>query len=127
MRTCTCACACARAQRRLGGPAWLACISIAWGAAAAACALVRGPASFVGLRLLLGLAESGALPGTWFYISCWYPADRTTIPYTIVETGARARWAGLAVCACVCARLSTRWQRAVAGALPTCPHWFAHR
>jgi hypothetical protein len=22
-----------------------------------------------------------------YYISCWYPADRTTVPYTVIETG----------------------------------------
>lgn len=50
-------------------------------------ALVRGPVSFVLLRMLLGLAESGALPGTWYYVSCWYAANRTTMPYTVIETG----------------------------------------
>jgi ACS family tartrate transporter-like MFS transporter len=50
---------------RFGGPAWLAFISITWGVAASCMALVRGPVSFVLLRMLLGLAESGGLPGTW--------------------------------------------------------------
>lgn len=22
-----------------------------------------------------------------YYISCWYAADRTTVPYTVIETG----------------------------------------
>eukprot|EP00879_Flechtneria_rotunda_P014143 GHRR01014775.1.p1 GENE.GHRR01014775.1~~GHRR01014775.1.p1 ORF type:complete len:274 (+),score=79.82 GHRR01014775.1:510-1331(+) len=72
---------------RFGGPTWLAAISLAWGAAASAFALVRGPISFVLLRLLLGLAESGAVPGTWYYISQFYPPDRTTVPYSLIETG----------------------------------------
>jgi MFS family permease len=50
-------------------------------------ALVRGPVSFVLLRLLLGLAESGALPGVWYYVSQFYPADKTTLPYSLIETG----------------------------------------
>jgi hypothetical protein len=54
---------------------------------AQAFALVRGPVSFVLLRLLLGLAESGALPGVWYYVSQFYPADKTTLPYSLIETG----------------------------------------
>jgi MFS family permease len=50
---------------RFGGPVWLACICVAWGIAASCMAFVRGPVSFVLLRMLLGLAESGAFPGTW--------------------------------------------------------------
>lgn len=50
---------------RFGGPAWLAFICVTWGAAASCMAFVRGPTSFVLLRMLLGLAESGAFPGTW--------------------------------------------------------------
>lgn len=72
---------------RFGGPTWLAAITIAWGATASAFALVRGPVSFIVLRLLLGLAESGSLPGTWYYISLFYPVDRTTVPYSLIETG----------------------------------------
>ncbi|WIA15939.1 hypothetical protein OEZ85_012682 [Tetradesmus obliquus] len=72
---------------RFGGPAWLAAITVVWGLAASAFALVCGPVSFVLLRLLLGLAESGALPGVWYYVSQFYPADKTTLPYSLIETG----------------------------------------
>jgi ACS family tartrate transporter-like MFS transporter len=72
---------------RYDGPSWLAAITVAWGVAAAAFATVTGPVSFVMLRLLLGLCESGALPGTWYYISLFYPANKTTIPYSLIETG----------------------------------------
>lgn len=77
----------AAALRRFGAPAWLAAICVAWGVAAGCMALVRGPVSFVLIRMVLGLAESGAFPGVWYYISCWYAPDRTTLPYSIIETG----------------------------------------
>ena len=47
----------------LGARRWLAAILVAWGCVAAAFAAVRGEAGFLVLRLLLGLAESGAYPG----------------------------------------------------------------
>lgn len=77
----------AAALCRFGAPAWLAAICVAWGVAAACMALVRGPVSFVLIRMVLGLAESGAFPGIWYYISCWYAPDRTTLPFSIIETG----------------------------------------
>eukprot|EP00878_Enallax_costatus_P029380 GHUV01031852.1.p1 GENE.GHUV01031852.1~~GHUV01031852.1.p1 ORF type:complete len:127 (+),score=21.13 GHUV01031852.1:265-645(+) len=82
---------------RLGGPVWLAAITVAWGAVASAFALVKGPVSFMLLRLLLGLAESGSLPGTWYYISLFYPPHRTTVPYSLIETGITVSQVGLRV------------------------------
>ncbi|KAF6260770.1 major facilitator superfamily domain-containing protein [Scenedesmus sp. NREL 46B-D3] len=76
---------------RFGGPAWLSAITVVWGMAASAFALVRGPVSFVLLRMLLGLAESGALPGVWYYVSQFYPADRTTLPYSLIEPASLCR------------------------------------
>jgi MFS family permease len=65
--------------------------------ASQAFALVRGPVSFVLLRLLLGLAESGALPGVWYYVSQFYPADKTTLPYSLIETGITVSQVGLSM------------------------------
>lgn len=74
------------ALMRLGAPLWLGLITCLWGICAACFVLVRGLTSFLALRLLLGICESGALPGTWYYLSLFYPASRITMPYAVVET-----------------------------------------
>jgi MFS family permease len=48
---------------RFGAPRWLAAITLLWGACAAGMAAVRQPWQFLLLRFLLGLCESGAIPG----------------------------------------------------------------
>jgi ACS family tartrate transporter-like MFS transporter len=47
---------------------------ITWGLISAATAFVRGPASFLVLRFLLGLAEAGFSPGITLFLTYWYPA-----------------------------------------------------
>ncbi len=46
---------------------------ISWGILSAATAFVTGPHSFVALRLLLGAAEAGLVPGVLLYITYWFP------------------------------------------------------
>jgi ACS family tartrate transporter-like MFS transporter len=48
---------------RMGARVWIARIMITWGLLASAMMFVWGPASFYGLRFLLGAAEAGCLPG----------------------------------------------------------------
>ncbi|MGI4939587.1 MAG: MFS transporter [Janthinobacterium lividum] len=62
------------AMARLGARLWIARIMITWGLVSAATAFVVGPGSFVALRLLLGAAEAGFVPGILLYITCWFPA-----------------------------------------------------
>ncbi|MEV5778725.1 MFS transporter [Streptomyces antimycoticus] len=57
---------------RVGARKWLARIAFTWGLAAAAHALVTGFGSFAAMRVLLGIAEAGLLPGILFYISLWF-------------------------------------------------------
>jgi MFS family permease len=40
-----------------------------------ACALIKGPTSFLILRFLLGAAEAGFFPGVILYLTYWYPAE----------------------------------------------------
>jgi ACS family tartrate transporter-like MFS transporter len=56
---------------RVGARFWISRIMIVWGLAAMAMTLAVGPASFVGLRFLLGVAEAGFLPGVMLYASYW--------------------------------------------------------
>jgi MFS transporter, ACS family, tartrate transporter len=58
---------------RVGGRRWFALLLVAWGASAAANALIQGAASFYALRLLLGVAEAGFFPGIIFYLTLWFP------------------------------------------------------
>jgi MFS transporter, ACS family, tartrate transporter len=59
---------------RVGARRWIARIMITWGIISGLTAAVTGPASFLALRFLLGVAEAGFFPGMIFYLSIWYPA-----------------------------------------------------
>jgi ACS family tartrate transporter-like MFS transporter len=59
---------------RVGARRWIARIMITWGIISGMMALTVGPASFLTLRSLLGVAEAGFFPGIIFYLSCWFPA-----------------------------------------------------
>ncbi|HWY66533.1 MAG TPA: MFS transporter [Rhizomicrobium sp.] len=68
---------------KVGARRWMARIMITWGLVSAANAFVQSPASFYGVRFLLGIAEAGFFPGVIYYLTYWYP------------TSARARSVGL--------------------------------
>jgi ACS family tartrate transporter-like MFS transporter len=57
-----------------GARRWMARIMLTWGLVAAAMVLIRSPASFYSMRLLLGVAEAGFFPGAIYYLSIWFPA-----------------------------------------------------
>jgi len=63
---------------RVGARRWLARIMISWGLVSAAMALVVGPHSFYGLRLLLGIMEAGFFPGVTFFLAAWFPVQFRT-------------------------------------------------
>jgi MFS transporter, ACS family, tartrate transporter len=58
---------------RVGARRWITAIMIAWGCLSVATAFVHGPASYILLRFLLGLAESGFYPGVILYLTFWLP------------------------------------------------------
>jgi ACS family tartrate transporter-like MFS transporter len=58
---------------RVGARLWIARIMFTWGILSAACAFVTGPASFVVVRFLLGIAEAGFFPGVILYFTYWFP------------------------------------------------------
>lgn len=60
-------------QARVGGPRWLARIMISWGIVSSAMMFVAGPYSFYAMRLLIGAAEAGYLPGAMLYLASFYP------------------------------------------------------
>lgn len=58
---------------RLGARTWLARIMVTWGIASTATAFATGDTSLYGLRLLVGIAEAGFLPGVLLYLTYWFP------------------------------------------------------
>jgi ACS family tartrate transporter-like MFS transporter len=58
---------------RVGARLWIARIIISWGVVAMVMITVRGAASFLALRFVLGLAEAGFFPGVILYLTFWFP------------------------------------------------------
>ena len=59
---------------RVGARRWIARIMIGWGLVTIATLFVRGAASFMTARVLLGVAEAGFFPGFVLYLTYWIPA-----------------------------------------------------
>lgn len=59
---------------KVGARRWIARIMVTWGIISASMAFATGPASFLTLRFLLGVAEAGFFPGIIYYLTTWYPA-----------------------------------------------------
>lgn len=58
---------------RFGARIWIARILVSWGVVSGLMALAWSEASFLVLRLLLGLAEAGFVPGVVLYLTYWMP------------------------------------------------------
>ncbi|MCK1394425.1 MFS transporter [Bradyrhizobium sp. 1] len=61
------------ALKRFGAGKWFARIMVTWGLASMATAFVWNETSLYAIRLLLGAAEAGLVPGVLFYLSGWFP------------------------------------------------------
>ena len=61
------------ALARFGARTWLARIMITWGIASTATAFASGAMSLYLLRLLVGIAEAGFVPGVLLYLTYWFP------------------------------------------------------
>ena len=61
---------------RVGARRWIARIMISWGLIASAMMFVRTPLHFYILRLALGAAEAGFVPGIVYYLCHWFPSER---------------------------------------------------
>jgi ACS family tartrate transporter-like MFS transporter len=58
---------------KFGPRIWIARIMITWGAISSLTGFLHTPGQFVGLRLLLGVAEAGFFPGIIFLLGQWIP------------------------------------------------------
>jgi MFS family permease len=63
------------ALQRFGASKWICRIMITWGLVSAGMALAVGPASFITIRFLLGVAEAGFFPGVILYLTYWFPSE----------------------------------------------------
>jgi ACS family tartrate transporter-like MFS transporter len=60
---------------RVGARRWIARIMIGWGVVSMATMFVRGAASFMAARVILGIAEAGFFPGIVLFFTYWFPAS----------------------------------------------------
>ncbi|CZR57910.1 related to nicotinamide mononucleotide permease [Phialocephala subalpina] len=60
------------AIQKIGADIWLPCQLLAWGLVATFQAFIKNKAGFLATRFLLGLCESGFIPGTLWYLTKWY-------------------------------------------------------
>jgi len=68
------------ALTRIGARRWLGLLMVVWGIVSMSMAFVSGSASYIGLRAVLGVAESGFYPGVIYYFTFWLPrALRTRV------------------------------------------------
>jgi ACS family tartrate transporter-like MFS transporter len=58
---------------RIGARRWLGVTMIVWGICSAGTAFVSDATSFVAMRFLLGVAESGFFPGVAWFMTRWFP------------------------------------------------------
>jgi ACS family tartrate transporter-like MFS transporter len=75
----------------VGARVWLARIMVTWGAVVVAHAFVQGATSLYIVRVLLGAAEAGLLPGLLWYFATWLPARERGMAFgTLLSTTAVA-------------------------------------
>jgi ACS family tartrate transporter-like MFS transporter len=63
---------------RLGARRWLSLLMVIWGFVSMGTAFVHTEASYIGVRFLLGIAESGFYPGVIYYFTFWLPRTMRT-------------------------------------------------
>lgn len=58
---------------RIGARRWLAILMVLWGFVSMGTAFVHTESAYIGVRFLLGVAESGFYPGVIYYFTFWLP------------------------------------------------------
>ncbi|WP_445494788.1 4-hydroxyphenylacetate permease [Photorhabdus sp. SF281] len=58
----------------VGARRWIATIMVLWGISSTATMFATGPTSLYILRMLVGIAEAGFVPGILVYLTYWFPA-----------------------------------------------------
>jgi len=60
---------------KLGPRKWISRILVTWGIASTLTMFAAGTSSLYGIRLVLGIAEAGFMPGVFLYLTYWFPAS----------------------------------------------------
>jgi ACS family tartrate transporter-like MFS transporter len=63
---------------RIGARRWLAILMVVWGFVSMGTAFVHTESAYIGVRFLLGVAESGFYPGVIYYFTFWMPRTLRT-------------------------------------------------
>lgn len=58
---------------KFGARNWIARILVTWGLCSGLMMFVHTPTQFYVLRILLGVAEAGFMPGVLYYLALWFP------------------------------------------------------
>ncbi|QCR38305.1 4-hydroxyphenylacetate permease [Nissabacter sp. SGAir0207] len=58
----------------VGARRWIASIMVLWGIASTCTLFATSPQTLYALRMLVGIAEAGFLPGVLLYLTWWFPA-----------------------------------------------------
>ncbi|KAF7911117.1 uncharacterized protein EAF01_002625 [Botrytis porri] len=82
--------------QKVGADIWLPCQLLAWGLVATFQAFIKNKSGFLATRFLLGLCESGFIPGTLWYLTKCYTANLLNglIAYGLLRLRGRADLAG---------------------------------
>ncbi len=72
---------------KVGARVWICRVLVTWGIISGCTALVRTPAEFYTMRLLLGVAEAGFFPGMILYLTYWFPSHRRAKMLALLMTG----------------------------------------
>ena len=75
-------------MKRISPRIWLPLLTVAWGIVAMCLGFVRGHASFVAVRAVLGITEGGLLPGMVLYLSGLYTRAELALRIGIFYTAA---------------------------------------
>eukprot|EP00884_Botryococcus_braunii_P010897 jgi/Botrbrau1/19809/Bobra.0124s0052.1 len=67
---------------RIGAPKFLGVSLLFWGLFSSSFAAVQNVAAFYSLRILLGVAETGAFPGLWWHLLQWYSEEEVGFSYS---------------------------------------------
>jgi MFS family permease len=74
--------------KRIGAKIWLPLLTVCFGIVCVGTAFVKTFSQLIFLRFLLGLTEGGMMPGTSFYLSCFYKREELLFRIGVFATSA---------------------------------------
>jgi MFS family permease len=74
--------------KKIGAKIWLPILTVCFGIVCVGTAFTKTFAQLIFLRFLLGLTEGGMMPGTSYYLSCFYKRDELLFRIGVFATSA---------------------------------------